>query len=102
MTREDIERFARAVKRYVGKQLMELNYEGMGEQDRDDFGRDFDKIINLALKGLEQEACTNALQEIRDEIADWHKTEPAQYVPNYDAYARCMAAIEKKMQEVQE
>ena len=102
MTREDIERFARVVKRYVGKQLMELNYEGMGEQDRDDFGRDFDKIIKLALKWLEQEVCTNALQEIRDEIASWHKTEPAQYVPNYDAYARCLAVVEKKIQEVEE
>ncbi len=102
MTKGDIERFARCVKQYVGKQLLELNHEGMGEQDRDDFRKDFDKIINLALKGLEQEACTNALQEIRDEIADWHKTEPAQYVPNYDAYARCLAVVEKKIQEVQE
>ncbi len=34
------------------------------------------------------------LEQIRDEIFEWGK-EPAQYVPNYDAYIRVLELIDK-------
>ena len=37
------------------------------------------------------------LQEIRNEVANWHKTEPARYVPNYDAFARLINLIDEKI-----
>lgn len=53
MTRELIEDFAKIVKPFVQKKLLEENFEGMGEQDKAEFGRDFDEILSLAIKGLE-------------------------------------------------
>ena len=53
MTRALIEEFAKIVKPFVQKRLLKENFEGMGEQDRAEFGRDFDEIISLAIKGLE-------------------------------------------------
>lgn len=53
MTRELIEDFTKIVKPFVQKKLLEENFEGMGEQDKAEFGRDFDEILSLAIKGLE-------------------------------------------------
>lgn len=53
MTRELIEDFDKIVKPFVQKRLLEENFEGMGEQDKAEFGRDFDEILSLAIKGLE-------------------------------------------------
>lgn len=53
MTRELIEDFTKIVKPFVQKRLLEENFEGMGEQDKAEFGRDFDEILSLAVKGLE-------------------------------------------------
>lgn len=53
MTRELIEDFTKIVKPFVQKRLLEENFEGMGEQDKAEFGRDFDEILSLAIKGLE-------------------------------------------------
>ena len=39
----------------------------------------------------------NVLQEIRNEVANWNKTEPARYVPNYDAFARVINLIDEKI-----
>ena len=61
MTRELIEDFAKIVKPFVQKRLLEENFEGMGEQDKAEFGRDFDEILSLAIKGLDQEPCEDAV-----------------------------------------
>lgn len=39
------------------------------------------------------------LREIREEVANWHKQEPARYVPNYDAYARFINLIDRRIEE---
>jgi len=38
--------------------------------------------------------------ELRNEIASWHETEPPTYVPNYDAYARCINVIDEYLEGV--
>ena len=37
------------------------------------------------------------LQEIRNDVANWNKTEHARYVPNYDAFARFINLIDEKI-----
>lgn len=37
------------------KRLLETNYEGLGKSDAEEFSRDFNEILNLAIKALEQE-----------------------------------------------
>jgi hypothetical protein len=39
--------------------------------------------------------------ELRNEIASWHETEPPTYVPNYDAWARCINVIDEYIAEVE-
>ena len=40
--------------------------------------------------------------ELRNEIASWHETEPPTYVPNYDAWERCINVIDEYLAEVQD
>ena len=58
MTRERIEDMREVVLPFVKKRLLETNYEGLGEADAKEFERDFNEILNLAIKGLEQEPTT--------------------------------------------
>lgn len=55
MTRERIEDIREIVLPFVKKRLLETNYEGLGKSDAEEFSRDFNEILNLAIKALEQE-----------------------------------------------
>ena len=70
MTREEIEYFRKIVKPFVARRLLAENYEGMGEADKADFERDFDAILDMAIKGLEIESCEDAISRnaVIDEI----------------------------------
>ena len=65
MTRERIEDFREIVLPFVKKRLLETNYENLGKSDAEEFTRDFNEILNLAIKALEQEPI---LDKIRAEI----------------------------------
>lgn len=65
MTRERIEDFREIVLPFVKKRLLETNYEGLGESDAEMFAKDFNEILGLAIKALEQEP---VLDKIRAEI----------------------------------
>ena len=52
--KELIEQYQKIVKPIVASWLFNINYENMGEQDKEEFERDFDEILNLAIKALEQ------------------------------------------------
>ena len=55
MTRERIEDMREVVLPFVKKRLLETNYEGLGEADAKEFEREFNEVLNLAIKALEQE-----------------------------------------------
>jgi uncharacterized paraquat-inducible protein A len=40
---------------FVRKRLLETNYENLGESDAEEFAKEFNEILNLAIKALEQE-----------------------------------------------
>lgn len=61
MTRERIEDMRRAVLPFVKKKLAEINYEGQGKRDVEEFEKDFNELLNLAIKALEQEPCEDAV-----------------------------------------
>ena len=64
MTRECIEDFRKIVIPFVRKRLLEIDYENLGKSDAEEFTRDFNEILNLAIKALEQEPTTkNYLSE---------------------------------------
>lgn len=67
MTRELIEDFDKIVKPFVQKRLLEENFEGMGEQDKAEFGRDFDEILSLAIKGLESSTWIPVTERLPEE-----------------------------------
>ena len=52
--KELIENWRNMVKPSISSLLFKTNYEGMGEQDKEEFERDFDEILDLALVGLER------------------------------------------------
>ena len=65
MTRERIEDMREVVLPFVKKRLLETNYENLGKSDAEEFAREFNEILNLAIKALEQEPI---LDKIRTEI----------------------------------
>ncbi len=58
MTRERIEDMREVVLPFVKKRLLETNYENLGESDAEEFAKDFNEILNLAIKTLAQEPTT--------------------------------------------
>lgn len=55
MTRERIEDMREVVLPFVKKRLLEINYENLGKSDAEEFAREFNEILDLAIKALEQE-----------------------------------------------
>lgn len=55
MTRERIEDIREIVLPFVRSVLLKTNYERLGKSDAEEFTRDFNEILDLAIKALEQE-----------------------------------------------
>ena len=58
MTRERIEDFREIVLPFLSRTLLKTNYENMGKSDAEEFTSDFNEILDLAIKALEQEPKT--------------------------------------------
>ena len=59
MTRELIEDMREVILPFIKEVLLKTNYEGLGKTDAKVFERDFNEILNLAIKALEQEPFIN-------------------------------------------
>lgn len=51
---ELIENFRTITLPFMANLLLRIDYEGQGTQDKEDFERDFNEILNLAIIGLNQ------------------------------------------------
>lgn len=71
MTRERIEDMREVVLPFVKKRLLETNYEGLGESDAKEFEREFNEILNLAIKALEQKSRWIPVTERLPEDGEW-------------------------------
>ena len=49
------------MKPTISSLLLKTNYEGMGEQDKEEFERDFDEILDLAQSALEDDTLFDAI-----------------------------------------
>ena len=58
MTREYIEDFREVLLPFMKKWLLRINYENRGKSDVEEFEKDFNEILDLAIKALEQEPTT--------------------------------------------
>lgn len=56
MTREYIEDFREVLLPFVKKRLLGINYENRGKSDAEEFEKDFNEILDMAIKALEQES----------------------------------------------
>lgn len=55
MTNEIIEDFRNIIKPFVSSQLLKINNDGLGIQDKEEFEKDFDEILDLAIEALYHE-----------------------------------------------
>ena len=74
MTRERIEDMREVVLPFVKKRLLETNYEGLGESDAKEFEREFNEILNLAIKALEQEPVLDKIRAEIEKLPTYDKT----------------------------
>lgn len=65
MTRERIEDYRQVLVPFVKKELLKINYENLGKTDAEEFEKDFNELLDLATKALEQQ---DILGKIRAEI----------------------------------
>lgn len=74
MTKERIEDMREVVLPYVKKRLLEINYENLGESDAEEFAREFNEILDLAIKALEQEPCEDVIsrKSIKQKLQEHH------------------------------
>lgn len=61
MTRERIKDFKEIILPFFTIYFLKENYEGLGKSDAEEFEKDFNEILNLAAKALEQESCEDAI-----------------------------------------
>lgn len=97
MTRERIEDFREIVLPFLSRTLLKTNYENMGKSDAEEFEKDFNEILDLAIKALEQEPktgywvhgeyCSECGCDVPAYIIDWkwQKDMNAKYCPNCGA-----------------
>lgn len=82
MTRERIEDFREIVLPFLSRTLLKTNYENMGKSDAEEFEKDFNEILDLAIKALEQEP---VLDKIRAEIeTKYGQCKLTEYIVQYD------------------
>ena len=55
MTKRKIKAFRKIVLPFISKHLLDIDYEGQGKCDAEEFEKDFNEILDLAYKALEQE-----------------------------------------------
>lgn len=58
MTKERINDFKKIVLPSISKLLFDVNYEGQGKCDAEEFAKDFNEILDLTSKALEQKPKT--------------------------------------------
>ena len=68
--KELIEIWRNALKPSISLWLLNTNYEEMGEQDKEEFERDFDEILDLALIGLKHKAQLSQEGTTKDAISE--------------------------------
>lgn len=73
MTKEIIEDFRFIVIPYMVNRFKEINYEGQGGSDAEEFKRNFNEICVLANKALEQEPTTKNYLAVDKLISDCEK-----------------------------
>ena len=54
MTKKIIKSFRNIVLPYIAKELSRIDYEGMGQDDAEEFSEHFNEILDLAIEALEQ------------------------------------------------
>lgn len=54
MTKERIEMIRQGLIPFVKKKLLDINYEGLGKSDAEEFEKDLNEVLDLASKALEQ------------------------------------------------
>lgn len=72
MTKERIEDMREVVLPFISKRLKEINYEGKGESDSEEFTKDFTEILDFAKKGLSDNSVLEDIyEEMRQEYEDY-------------------------------
>lgn len=77
MTKERIEIIRQSLIPFVKKELLEINYDGLGKSDATEFEKDLNEVLDLAIKVLEQQTsddCVSrqaAIKELK-ESAEHH------------------------------
>ncbi len=76
MTKERIEIIRQSLIPFVKKELLEINNDGLGKSDAEEFEKDLNEVLDMAIKALEQqqpsEDCVSrkAILEMIEQIED--------------------------------
>lgn len=68
MTKERIEIIRQSLIPFAKKQLLEINYDGLGKSDAKEFEKDLNEVLDLAIKALEQQSsedCVSRMEVLR-------------------------------------
>ena len=97
------------LKSPISSWLLKTNYEGRGEQDKEEFERDFDEILDLALIGLKYKAQLS--QERTDKRTETHACDlisrqaavelAMKYCPDDDGAVQCDGDIRGLLDELE-
>ena len=96
MTKEIIEDFRFIVIPYMVNRFKEINYEGQGGSDAEEFKSNFNEICDLAIKALEQEPTTkNNLGVDREDAVE--RLNAIKQLIGYDKDSEIVKATQKSL-----
>ncbi len=70
MTRRKIKAFRKIVLPFISEILSDIDYEGQGKFDAEEFAKDFNEILDLATKALEQEPKTGDWISVNERLPE--------------------------------
>lgn len=81
MTKERIEIIRQSLIPFVKKELLKINYEGLGKSDAEEFEKDLNEVLDLASKALEQQSSEDCVsrQAVDQNIYDYAESNRLSY-----------------------
>lgn len=96
MTKKIIKSFRDIVLPHMAKELLRIDYEGMGQDDAKEFSEHFNEILDLATKALEQQPCEMTTEEYRQRmIQTFHNADTDELI------AVCVLPTEKEFEHLE-
>lgn len=94
MTKERIEIIRQSLIPFVKKELLEINNDGLGKSDAEEFEKDLNEVLDMAIKLLEQQPCEDCVSRAEvNKLYDEYRPRLATHVSEFGDKLKALPSI---------